>query len=427
MEAYSRDKSVTVLGTWSHSSGVWDGVPQAAFTSSVRSKLRRSLSGFKNPNWKSQVLNLQNATTPANGYYITFEEVVGGAKVIRKDHNGVNQPFSWKGSPPSVAVLTLLKTAGPDLWPTSVDVNIALNRAVISFLKRLRKTQVAFSAPTFLGELRESIDMIRHPAKGLSDLARSYIHRVKDAKKKSPRNWKGNLSSLWLEQAFGWQPLISDINSAHAAYKTLNNVKTKFVSGFGKVEILRPSTPNPNIYVDATWPGFMTSRITEIQKESAFVKLRGVVKREVQAPLVEKLSYFGFTPSEFLPTAWELLPWSFLIDYFVNIGDIIEANVTSRADIAWTDRSDVISKEYLAVITPFTKSEYNSADVLYADGSGATAKLDSRNWTRTPNVSLPSFSVPEFRIPGIWAPWANMTALFAQANAEIYPQRRWHR
>ena len=161
--------------------------------------------------------------------------------------------------------------------------------------------------------------------------------------------------------------------------------------------------------------------------ERAFVKLTGCVKRQVQAPQVDALSHFGFTPSEFIPTAWELLPWSFLIDYFVNIGDVIQANIVSLSDLAWANRSDVTAKKHIAVSSPFTAKEYAGLwNCKYAGGDGSTAILESRKWSRSTNVAI-GLGELRFQLPGIWAPWANMTALFTQANAEIHPQRHWHR
>jgi hypothetical protein len=420
MEAYSRDKSVYGNGTWIFSGGTWDGQPVPRDVHLKVGKIYRHLNGFKNPHWKEQVLNLQNATTDANGYYLSLDYLVGYSWVIWKDNQGILRKFDISGSYPAWLVMDHLIINGQDLWlPDISSTSNALNRAVINFRKRLRAAQVAFSAPTFLGELGETVHMMRHPLQGLSNLARSYLDRVKDAKKKRPKDWQKNLSGLWLEQAFGWSPLIGDIGRAFKAYNTLTPDKVRFVSGFGKDEKIRSSSTERT----SDGRGFLYFYVNKRQVESAIVKLRGCVKRTVSAPYKEQLEHYGFTPTEFFPTAWELLPWSFLIDYFTNVGDIITANITSTSDVAWVDKSVVIHKQYAVGFSP--ANDYMKGLVGYkgSGGDGTVAKLDSRKWTRSPNVGLP-FGTLEFSLPGIFAPWANMSALWAQANASIHPQRR---
>jgi hypothetical protein len=48
---------------------------------------------------------------------------------------------------------------------------------------------------------------------------------------------------------------------------------------------------------------------------------------------------FGFTPSELVPTAWELLPWSFLVDYFVNVGDVLSSAVTASSNVNFVNKT----------------------------------------------------------------------------------------
>lgn len=48
----------------------------------------------------------------------------------------------------------------------------------------------------------------------------------------------------------------------------------------------------------------------------------------------------GFSnPLNFIPTIWEVIPWSWLIDYFLNVQQIIEAGVTATGNVQETIRS----------------------------------------------------------------------------------------
>lgn len=43
-------------------------------------------------------------------------------------------------------------------------------------------------------------------------------------------------------------------------------------------------------------------------------------------------------------TTWELIPWSFLIDYFVNVSDIIQAFCTSTRGVAYVSKSQIMTR-----------------------------------------------------------------------------------
>jgi hypothetical protein len=47
----------------------------------------------------------------------------------------------------------------------------------------------------------------------------------------------------------------------------------------------------------------------------------------------------GLRVRDFAPALWEWIPYSFLVDYFTNIGDIVEAASFPRSDVAWCART----------------------------------------------------------------------------------------
>lgn len=300
----------------------------------------------------------------------------------------------------------------------------ARNRALIAFRKHARAVISEFSSPIFLGELRETIKMIRSPAKGLRDIADSYLRDVKSQKKRSPKQWKKNLSSTWLEYAFGWTPLISDIQSGYKAY---HNLVTKheneqvLVSGFG---IEEEEVTNPAVGSNSF--GRIRYNHSLLVKDKAFVKFRGMVVRRVDATLREKLARIGFNAEEFLPTVWELLPWSFLIDYFTNIGDVIEASAFNVSALSWSTQTTVKTRTWVRTTWPdeswMRKVTPGPKYFVSFSGEPTRAVLERRIVNRADNaaIGIPSLS---WELPGKPAQWANMTALFAQANS-IHPQRK---
>jgi hypothetical protein len=410
----------------------WDGfrADTGAYNgSNITRLITRTRTGESNPHWREQVRDQQNATTNMTGIFDTLELVRGNCFVVHKNINSSTDSTQYR----SWAKGDLISAQLCD-WGYTVTENTANNRALIAYLKNVREAQVAFSAPTFLGELAETLRMIRSPAKGLRDLANSWL-------KKQPRDifrdrhtkggakryhaWKQNLSSTWLEQAFGWQPLVNDINSAFKTYTGLRDRKDQVpVSGFG-IEA-KPYAPRTLSNQTTALTTNMKYSYNTVARESCFVKYSGMVTRRVDGSLVSKLEPFGFDFDEFFPTAWELLPWSFLIDYFSNIGDVITCGVANRSSIAWTNRSRVIFQNQDAsgyYNKELTAAGFAPGKLLYHNGTNVSYKAQRRTVQRDRGVSV-GYPTLSFEVPGLPTQWANMTALFAQANSQVHPQRR---
>jgi hypothetical protein len=151
-----------------------------------------------------------------------------------------------------------------------------------------------------------------------------------------------------------------------------------------------------------------------------------MVVRQVDGSLLGKLEPFGFTFDEWLPTAWELLPWSWLIDYFSNVGDVITCGVADRSSLAWTNRSRVISQKQVRTgwyNEPLTKQSFAPGKYISGYGTIAGFKANRRTVRRDRGYAIGSPTL-SFELPGLPTQWANMTAVFAQVTNQVHPQRR---
>jgi hypothetical protein len=289
--------------------------------------------------------------------------------------------------------------------------------------QQVRKEQIAMSGGTFLGELGEAIHMIRHPAEGLRRALKSdYLDKLQKIKKADPNKWKKAISQTWLEGCFGWRPFINDLEDAMLAYEKirddLGGIQFKHIRAVGKDDKL--------VYEDAadSFPTHSDLYVLghNVIRDEATVIIRGEVKRQAVSTAMDKARVFGLTPSEFLPTAWELLPWSFLADYFTNIGDIISAGATDTSNIAWLEIANVQCRKQEATckIDYDKNAQLGGADVSDINGKPDYVEFKRRIVTRS---KLPDLSVPPlaFELPGGSIKQLNMLALFTQANS-ISPQ-----
>jgi len=307
----------------------------------------------------------------------------------------------------------------------TLGVGEAQNRALIAFLKKARSVQQDFNAPLFLGELKEALRMIRRPGEGLRKIADSWLSDCKKSKKKSPKNWKKNLSSAWLEQAFGWQPLIQDIKEGYKAYSNLVNYKDgeqRLVTGIGIEEKDVEPVRSGSGYTCTG--GYIPFNYTIMKKDKAFVKYYGMVTRQVDATLKDGLARVGFNAYNFVPTAWELLPWSFLVDYFSNIGDVLESSCFNKADLSWCSNSAVQTREirmyWAADLYSMKDDPIFKPYFVSFTGKPGLYQSEYRTMVRSGSfpVGIPSLS---FELPGRPAQFANMLALFAGAQS-VHPQ-----
>ncbi|DAD51121.1 TPA_asm: maturation protein [ssRNA phage SRR7976301_1] len=287
----------------------------------------------------------------------------------------------------------------------------AVNDATIGIMKKIRAQQQFFSGPTFLGEFRDVVHGIRHPAEALRGLSNDLIRRTSrhKGKAKLSRRDLRDLGSTWLEYSFGVVPLLNDIGDiARASLDTQE----------AQLARVRYSSKKEDSYSDVFTngvPGYVGNiHFNHNCVERATCTFVAGVMGEATLPLtplerVARLS--GFNMSEVLPTAWELIPWSFLVDYFSNIGDVISAATTSTANVAWWSRTT--SHE--------VKHDYSQAWVEDTDPNWVVGiMVKSPMMLNTNKLILRDGAAPEipsvtFSLPGKSNQFKNMAALIAQA------------
>jgi hypothetical protein len=424
MTQFTKDSSVYVSHRWQ----AWNVLANPIYTQGGGStKLVRTRVGSSNPNYLTQIMNDQNATTDMTADYDSYWSEPGTYWVLYKNPNAPQDSTIYR----NYIIGDLVKAAAPSLpdWALTKNDLEARNDAAVNFLKKVRKVQVSFSTPTFLGELREALHMIRHPAEALRHMhIDPWLSRVKAMKHKNPRTWKAALGGAWLEQAFGWSPLINDINSAYKAFLGTYRKRTKVsVRSFGIRDYLVPARCLNNKPVPMPGNTSIGARLTCRAIERYVIVYRGKVVRTPVTTYEGFLTPFGLGPNgfeamEWAPTAWELLPWSFLIDYFSNIGDVITAECAFRSTICWANSTSVRTRSVESALkADLAQTDLNYPRYVDSGGFQLASKHVNRHVQRQANVIIPYPHIT-LSLPGRPAQWANMTALLAIVNSGIHPQ-----
>lgn len=321
-----------------------------------------TFSGSENPHWRTQIRNGGNATTVASGVRQFLQNPDNGR--FETSYTDVNGTTSQKLSGHRVGALQGFSGLGIS---SSGALQIAKSKVNKFALEKLRPT----TGGVIAGELGKTLRMIKQPARAIQEQLRDYFRKLK---KVSPRNSSAQraraLSDAYLELQYGWKPLWGDIEGAWETlrrYQSRVNPETIVVSGKGEVE----ETSSPFIGTSSPLGDGGVMRVTyqDLERRVASVRITAGFRmnRYGSGGVAEAL---GLYPENWLPTAWELVPYSFLIDYFTNIGKVIDSYSVVNARMIWNCATERKT---------FTVTRTVKPDMTWIKSWGPGAKL--HEWT----------------------------------------------
>lgn len=283
--------------------------------------------------------------------------------------------------------------------------------AVGDFIKNAREVQHQFNAGAFLAELRETIGFLISPIQSVRRQSDRYYRRISGR-----ALWRENqvsklrkLSDYWLSYRFGVKPLLSDIDDAmhELADKVVGRPPTLPVRGKGKWDTATTTvTEGANLSI---WR--YRRELTNFVKTD--VVLRGRVRIDMPTQII-------FPPSlvrvfeDFVPSLWEAVPWSWAVDYFTNVGDILSALTYLESNLLWANWTKRTVAERWEDVKYHHDPDYDSSYDFYTE-KGRTTSTRYYLWNRdsiSPTSLVPSFV---FKLPtGSVIKQANLTAAVFQ-------------
>ncbi len=386
-------------------------------SSTAITRLTDVVVGEGNPKYKAQIKQGLNATTNLNATRYFSEVSPGGATAVYSLNNGntVYTEFLFGFNP----------TLG--LEPTHFGVSDSAifsveQQALKRFYAAVRLAQRQISGPTFLGELKETVGMLRKPMVALDRLftkylthpsfvfqRRRYARRTVRNGREIARDLVDVASNLWLEYSLGVTPLLNDTEDiARSVARLVNEIRHTVVRGYA-TDTFAYSTASS--FTRANYFRGWVQRRDYQQYECIY---RGGLRASMyDAPfgaLSNMQRVFGFDASTFIPTLWELIPYSFVVDYFVNVGDILEASNTDKSAISW------MSKTTRRSTTSFRKSDLESSNASAliswtGDSDWGSVATVIRTVNRVKTLPIANSLELAFTLPGYAKQAANMLAL----------------
>lgn len=237
--------------------------------------------------------------------------------------------------------------------------------------------EVKWNLPLFVAEANQTIDMIASTAKTLAKGYKLFRKGNFKALKKHFGVSASGAKNSWMSWRYGWIPLFGDISSAaQAAASTLyykGETKCVLVRGPRLEETVISDLPAS----DASYgfgSGLPSSpkTVTRINRQST----KAWLTLECRSRSLQLLEQFGIANP--LALAWELVPMSFVADWFVGIGDYLSSQTALLGLRVLDGGTSSLSERIL-------RSERKYAiptSLEYETGLNPSYTLCSRNYVR---------------------------------------------
>lgn len=225
--------------------------------------------------------------------------------------------------------------------PPGATLALARNKAYKRFVEKVHGEADAMIAAD-LGESRKSLLMITTRSKQLRDAfkalkqgnfvrlrrtlmippemvgVKALVMNKKRLMYNKRKTFKQSIADQWLELHFGWKPLLDDIfNAVEALTVPLDNYRS--VTGSGKVDYSAPFGTDSNV------------------QYAGSVRIGYRANVRVSNPKLVDASRLGLLNPASI--SWELLPFSFVADWAVNVGQMIDS-LTDFVGLEITDTQE---------------------------------------------------------------------------------------
>lgn len=190
------------------------------------------------------------------------------------------------------------------------DNTILLNKAVADI------KGAGVNLANMLGEYKQAANMFASLSVDVARITLAVLQR--NPKLLRPRStWSKTMAKRHLEYVYGVSPFVQDMHGALAALRKrcsqtypallpVTHRKSVFFQGVGKTNTL----------------DYYGKEITRLDRCTRLTKLKGVYALR-NTELLAGLGSYGFTNP--LATAYELTPFSFVVDWWLNVGEVLDS------------------------------------------------------------------------------------------------------
>jgi len=361
----------------------------------------------RTPNWKEVK---KSGILPENPYQ--FHKVyaaVGGSsaiRVTRKNDLGVIVQDYEDG------------TVGPDwyIYPGNTDLldaSVADARARNKVLNEVKNSTVNLGqvygerAQTVLlveTTIQRVVKTVRYLRSGNWNAAANEVgvassrNRHAGFSKRHSKNPQQAIADGWLELQYGWRPLLQDV---YGSLEYVNNKQKRIV----RQRVSKSASDNDRWGSGTEVTDLFTTYVDQKRKASVKYTLFYAAPNE----FLKTLSEGGVTNPALV--AWELLPWSFVVDWFLPVGNFI-SSWDATVGLEFQKGSKTTSHEVIHESTRSGRKKVEDSGKLVTAGiSSLWRTYHSVHIQRSPSGAFPSPALPQFKNPVSPEHMANLLAL----------------
>lgn len=329
-------------------------------------------SGISNPDWETEVQKRLNASTAYTRTYFKPEQE-GYFDISAKKLNSKDWTRTWG------YVASMGPLAGGWSWDDSVTRDIAVSK----IKRKIQSDKDDFAVLTNLvQDVYEFQRTIHGTLDALHNLLLDFLHIIGRRRRGGTRGVLRSIADLYLGYVFGINPSIQDAialgKSIQSFIDRKDHTKRFQASHYSDASKGQNTTFNP-IH------GISLTLNEEIHRRYSCKYISGHKFDLLSGNNYGLIDHFHLMPWDFIPMLWELLPWSWVIDYVVNIGPFLDD---------WF-QSDIDSSYYDVQCIQERRSYHNTIVVKPSSGWAITNKVikprvvNCGTFTRTPLVTLP--------------------------------------
>jgi len=375
------------------------------------------LNGFKNPYWRYEIGKAQ-AATPASGRAYRIIEL--NPLLATAQYTSTSPP--WYDTNRGVISGNAYNVdLGFPIVPPDVVTRVR-NRCIAKFVDKANTAINSVESGQDIGDWRQTIHSALHPMQSLKEHVLGYFSKLKKAKRgrHTKTSLRKALSDTYLEWTFGWNPLAADIADGISAIMT----RSSHISDNTPVEAHDSEIyDGSNGFASDLTYGPVTLRVLKKQTLRYTERLKGSVNVITQSGPISIQQSLGLLPENWIPTAWDLLPYSFILDYFLNVGDIIKAMCLLDSRVVWCVRTtrDLVTTDYTVVDKGPEFYPPSSFYMYQSRCSGGNSSWSVCDFTRS--IVPPASLVPslQFSLPTSIKPWENLGALMFAGSLPLVP------
>lgn len=286
-------------------------------------------------------------------------------------------------------MLESLNTANADTLTTLAELNrtssmvTSAASSIANALRQLRRGQLS-GAMSSLGVLVSGRQNNRY--KKRFDEARS---RPREPNGRDPV--QDLVANTWLNYSYGWKPLLGDV------YSHCEALANALVDHNNVVRVMRKSAATHGEKINVVrYGGKVTLVMSKIQKIDRTANMV-LYYSKADNPL-NPLLHFGIQNP--LTVAWEVVPFSFVVDWFLPVGEYL-SSLTATAGLNFVKGtvSERTTISVVADVQPGPTIPNGSPQTFQSISGGGKYTYKSFEYIRTIMNTFPSPQLPQLRDP----------------------------